>query len=73
MSRKYTIEEIDRMRNAIDILQWNRRIGFSDPEYQTRLIEERLRTYMFAGTEPDDLVEYVKQQTNMDPDGFKPK
>lgn len=66
--RSYTVKEIDKMRDAIEF-RWlygkskkefgdNNYCLYSrtyDPEDKTKIIEERLRTYMLAGINPEDL------------------
>lgn len=51
--RKYTLAEIDRMRNAINWM-YPDGVAFYQDE-RARETEERLRTYMAAGIEPEDL------------------
>jgi hypothetical protein len=51
MRRKYSIAEIDRMRNAVRLTIPDR----GDSGVQIIEIEERLRTYMSNGTEPEEL------------------
>lgn len=64
--RAYTVAEIDRMRDAVEHrLVFGYSIG--DPhsgvmtsasyngERMAKCVEERLRTYMLAGIEPEDL------------------
>lgn len=49
--RKYSVAEIDQMRSAVER-------GFSrpaDPMKAALIIEDRLRTYMLNGTEPEEL------------------
>jgi hypothetical protein len=53
MGRKYSVEEIDQMRRSIDTMMSSHRSY--DPVEQAKKIEERLRTYMLNGTEPDEL------------------
>ena len=53
--RKYSIDEIDRMRRAVhDICRNN------------DLVEDRLRTYMLNGTEPEELMQYAKNNLDAD-------
>lgn len=55
MDRKYTVAEIDQMRSSI---RWSYPCGVSYyPDQREREIEDRLRTYMLNGTEPEELVE----------------
>lgn len=53
MDRKYSLEEIDRMRKDVATLCAHN--GGYDPKEQIVKIEERLRTYMANGTEPEEL------------------
>lgn len=49
--RKYSINEIDRMRSAIER-------GFYAPGDSTKraaIVEDRIRTHMVNGTEPEEL------------------
>ena len=58
MSRNYTLDEIDSMRQSIE---WSYPCGV--PFYQeqrTKEIEERIRTYMAAGIEPKELADRTK-------------
>jgi hypothetical protein len=51
VSRKYSVQEIDQMRAAIDR-------GFyrpCDDMKAAALVEDRLRTHMLNGTEPNEL------------------
>lgn len=43
--RKYSVAEIDRMRKAIDSTYY----------LQAPAVEDRLRTYMLNGTDPEEL------------------
>ena len=47
--RKYRIHEIDEMRRSLEIML--NREGILDPI----LLEERLRTYILAGIDPEDM------------------
>jgi hypothetical protein len=51
MPRKYSIAEIDRMRDAVSLMVPDR----ATPSDRIIEIEERLRTYMANGTEPEEL------------------
>lgn len=69
MSRKYSVEEIDRMRRAVEyMVMWGEKIGTPWPEgvssrtsgtfsgnEVTERTEARLRTYLLAGTDPEEL------------------
>ncbi len=71
--RKYSVEEIDRMRLAVEhMVVWGEKIGAPWPEgvgsrtsatfsgnEVTERTEAMLRTYLMAGTDPDEL-EYRK-------------
>ncbi len=46
---KYSVEEIDEMRESVASMLQRKRIPYSN-------IEERLRTYMLNGTTPDELL-----------------
>lgn len=58
--RKYSVQEIDRMRNAVRRqfpMSWGGLIGMPmtlSTEYDAQ-VEDRLRTFMLNGTEPDEL------------------
>lgn len=49
--RKYSVSEIDRMRRAIFEM---RLLPYGGDSIQ-QIIEERLRTYMLNGTDPEEL------------------
>jgi|GraSoiStandDraft_41_1057321.scaffolds.fasta_scaffold847883_2 hypothetical protein len=51
MKRKYTVFEIDRMRNAVALMVRDR----GNATERIIEIEEKLRTYIFNATEPDEL------------------
>lgn len=52
ISRQYSIEEIDQMRNAI---RWSYGSGsYYEPERQAE-VERTLRTYMMAGIDPEEV------------------
>ena len=51
MKRKYSVAEIDRMRDAVALMVPVRESNLD----RVIEIEERLRTYMANGTEPDEL------------------
>jgi hypothetical protein len=53
--RKYSITEIDRMRIAI---RWSYPSGVYYSNERTADIENRLRTYMQNGTDPEELEAY---------------
>lgn len=52
ISRKYSIQEIDRLRAALVFKLFGA---------DTRMVEEQLRTYMFNGTGPEELEEQVAE------------
>ncbi len=56
--RKYSVAEIDRMRHAISC-------GYMGPSNST-LIEDRLRTYMLNGTDPEELEQDVRRLQPID-------
>jgi hypothetical protein len=62
--RKYAIEEIDRMRKALESM-YPFGVSFNSKERSAE-VEDRLRTHMQNGTEPDELAkassEYVGRQ-----------
>jgi hypothetical protein len=51
MARKYSVSEIERMRNAVRLMVPDR----ADAGLRVLEIEERLRTYIANGTEPEEL------------------
>lgn len=53
--RKYSVSEIDQMRNSVDWMTTP--YGAYYPEKRKAEIEDRLRTYMLNGTEPRELHE----------------
>lgn len=54
--RKYSISEIDKMRGAVRLkLQPGPMQPYNGAELSAR-VEDRLRTYMLAGVDPDELV-----------------
>ncbi len=59
IDRKYNIAEIDRMRTAI---KWSYGEGNYDPQERNADIENRLRTYMANGTEPEELEEAMSRR-----------
>lgn len=54
--KKYTVQEINRMRQTIWMVENMQRVGFafSVPDLSAR-VEDMLRTYMQNGTEPEEL------------------
>jgi hypothetical protein len=54
---KYTVQEIDRMRDALYRLDGTIHFTTSTPEAvaQRAKIEDRLRTHMLNGTSPEEL------------------
>jgi hypothetical protein len=59
MTRKYSISEIERMRNAVRLMIPDR----LDAALQVVEIEERLRTYMANGTDPEELERETEAQS----------
>lgn len=57
-SRKYTVEEMEQMREYI----WRVKYPYSRQKYAAD-IEAELRTYMMNGTEPDELRQWWLAQT----------
>lgn len=58
--RKYSLSEIDEMREAIQTimfgpLRWGGPASRDMTEVRGPQIEDRLRTYMMNGTEPEEL------------------
>ena len=51
--RKYSVTEIDRMRRAVRTIEGHRP-AFWDGSADAKC-EDRLRTYMLNGTEPEEL------------------
>jgi hypothetical protein len=60
IDRKYSLTEIDAMRDAIGYLRLSR-FMFMDQVKSSALIEEQLRTYMMAGIAPEELIEAGKK------------
>jgi hypothetical protein len=52
--RPYTVSEIERMRQALQIINTPIGISYSQTAIDAR-VEDQLRTYMVNGTEPDEL------------------
>lgn len=68
--RKYSVAEIDRMRAAISatfpcswVFKGDGSPGRREPDYSAQ-IEDRLRTYMLAGVDPDELAPPDPPQEN---------
>jgi hypothetical protein len=74
--RKYSIAEIDGMRKSVERMSYTVGGPNGGPEFEAK-VEDRLRTYMIAGVDPEGLsadagrayelysakfVEYLKQQ-----------
>lgn len=72
--RAYTLTEIDEMRRLVERLMEGPRYwhyspsgcysssgGGYDPARRTAAVEDRLRTYMMAGTSLDELVAAVRE------------
>ena len=58
--KKYSVSEIDRMRN---IIRWSYPCGVPFYEKERALdIELRLRTYMANGTDPEELAQALRFQ-----------
>ncbi len=55
--RKYSVDEIDRMRQALEEIEWCRD---SYNQAKSKTIEARLRTYMTNGTDPEELEQKAK-------------
>lgn len=54
MTRKYSLDEIDQMRLAVLDLAGGWRASLA-------VVEDRLRTYMLNGTDPEELVHAAKE------------
>jgi hypothetical protein len=54
--RKYSVSEIDKMRQAVDVLLTRNGVPFRKADRVVE-IEQRLRTYMMNGTDPKELEE----------------
>jgi hypothetical protein len=52
--RKYSVSEIDQMRRAVNEMLMRPGTVFRASE-RTVAVEERLRTYMLNGTDPEEL------------------
>lgn len=57
MTRKYSLDEIDRMRMAVHDISGGNGVSLS-------LVEERLRTYMLNGTSPEELETAARQHND---------
>lgn len=55
MDRKYSVYDIDAMRKAVERFGWMANSGSYYPADRAKEIEERVRTYMVAGVDPDEL------------------
>jgi hypothetical protein len=63
VERKYSIGEIDRMRNALSVLCDT---GFAFARMDRNAgIEQKLRTYMQNGTEPDELEKLAGEKLSL--------
>ena len=56
IERKYSVAEIDAMRNAISWVYPGPGVPFYKEEAD-KAIEERIRTYMSAGVDPQELID----------------
>lgn len=63
--RKYSISEIDRMRSA---LEWSYGGGVYNAAARSAEVEDRLRTYMLNGTDPEELEERTASRRNAEHD-----
>lgn len=64
MERKYTVAEIDRMRKAIE---WSYPCGVSFQRSERDAdVENRLRTYMQNGTDPEELEAIAKKRIEIE-------
>lgn len=64
MTRKYSIHEIARMRQALQTLLTPPTFPYSAIEKNAE-IEGQLRTYMLAGTEPEELEKEASKALQM--------
>ncbi len=55
--RKYSVAEIDHMRKTVRRLIYSMGVTNSQWEESSRIVEDRLRTYMLNGTDPEELDE----------------
>ena len=66
MSRTYTAAEVDEMRSSLSACEQFRQIGPNGhgtlPSNFDNLIEERLRTYIVAGVDPEELKERADRE-----------
>lgn len=66
---KYSVDELDRMRSAIAVEIFGHSVSFymnpgDQREYEANRrmqIEDRLRTYMLNGTEPEELEDNARR------------
>lgn len=61
MERRYSVSEIDGMREAVKRYGWMANSGSYYPTDRAREIEDRVRTYMLAGIDPADLKEELQK------------
>ena len=54
MQRKYTVEELKKMRKAIFLMLPPEAMGTEETQISL-LIEARLQTHILAGTDPEEL------------------
>jgi len=57
--RAYTVREIDAMREAI---RWDFPSVLYQPEQRSRGIEERIRTYMIGGVDPQEVIDACQER-----------
>jgi hypothetical protein len=57
MNRRYSIEEIDRMRVAV-----HRMYRWANNDATPAAIEDRLRTFMANGSDPDEMEKIADQR-----------
>ncbi len=62
--RKYSVDEIDRMRDALEEVASNRNFYLHQAAVKPETIEARLRTYMVNGTDPEELEQIAKRFEN---------
>ncbi len=60
-ARKYSLDEIDKMRGALRTLCIHLEVPYL-PKEKNAEIEDQLRTYMLNGTDPDELKEHATKK-----------
>ncbi len=57
MTRKYSVAEIDCMRDDVEFIVYEETHGGANRADYSTIVENRLRTYMLNGTEPQELTD----------------